>query len=73
MHSSNQIRIESLGSNPVICVLRDQQGRSLGTRSRQVLEVLLSIAARCNVLKQTPWRTTTAHRPPDVHPLQADS
>ncbi len=71
MNNSKQIRIESLGANPVICVLRDQQGRSLGTGSREILEVLLYIAEQCD--QTTPWRKTTAHRPQMRITHQADS
>jgi hypothetical protein len=44
MHVANPIRIESLGKDPLLCVLRDRHGDSLGTGSREVLEVLLYIA-----------------------------
>jgi hypothetical protein len=48
MYSDDRIRIESLGKDPVICVLLDRRGNSLGTGSREVLEVLLYIAEQCD-------------------------
>jgi len=47
MRKVNQMRVEALGSDPVLCVLRDSSGRSLGTGSREVLEVLVLIANQC--------------------------
>lgn len=46
MKNSSQMKIEELGANSTICVLLDATGRSLGTGSREVLEVLRSIAER---------------------------
>src|SRR5215204_2965713 len=47
MRRPNQMRVEPLGSDPMLCVLRDSQGRSLGTGSREVLDALVLIFNRC--------------------------
>lgn len=47
MRSTSQIRIEEIGQASSICLLRDRDGRSLGTGSRESLEVLRDIVERC--------------------------
>jgi len=47
MNNSKQIRIEPLDRQSQLCVLVDRHGHSLGTGSRDVLEVLLYIAEQC--------------------------
>ena len=47
MTTNEQIRIEPLDRQSQLCVLVDRNGHSLGTGSREVLEVLLYIAEQC--------------------------
>jgi len=47
MTTNEQIRIEPLDRRSELCVLVDRNGQSLGTGSREVLEVLLYVAEQC--------------------------
>jgi hypothetical protein len=46
MNSCAELRIEPLGRHPEICVLKDGRGTSLGTGSRETLEVLLYVVEK---------------------------
>jgi len=47
MTTNEQLHIEPLDRESELCVLVDRNGHSLGTGSREVLEVLLYIAEQC--------------------------
>ena len=70
MSMDQSIKIESLDEIGTLCVLRDRRGNSLGTGSREVLEVLRYIVEQCeeaNFYYGRSWnlnlsaRTTTHH------------
>jgi len=70
MKNNTRITIESLGAHDSLCVLRGRRGNSIGTGSREVLEILQFIVEQCdeaNFYYGRRWELNIPTQPASTH------